>query len=297
MVEGKVRHAIDTVLLPRSRSSQNSYLSVLQQINELRLICNLGIHRKSGHSSVSLQAQSETWDSTTAQRAFEALVTAGNLQCLRCCMNLDLVEIDDLLGSDLFKSRHNPLLYRCLRIMCAACSQNTSDLSCGCHPLCPRASVSHTLSRSLSNASSPSDSENDWEPLPLPTKVKALVSDLKSLSTATKSVVFSYWTSTLDLIERGLRQASISFTRYDGNTSSYNRSLALRNFRRDPSKSVILNDNILCLCWSRHHRSLKSLHHRAAMEPSRGRTSLGTSTSHGADEGSHYCKIGDARLL
>jgi SNF2 family DNA or RNA helicase len=54
------------------------------------------------------------------------------------------------------------------------------------------------------------------------------------------SIVFSFWTSTLDLIAKGLLQASITHTCYDGETSQANRSLALRNFRQDPSISVIL---------------------------------------------------------
>jgi SWI/SNF-related matrix-associated actin-dependent regulator of chromatin subfamily A3 len=41
------------------------------------------------------------------------------------------------------------------------------------------------------------------------------------------SIVFTFWSSTLDLIEKGLSRASITFTRYDGDTTPTNRSLAL----------------------------------------------------------------------
>ncbi|CAN9209729.1 unnamed protein product [Alternaria alternata] len=74
----------------------------------------------------------------------------------------------------------------------------------------------------------------------LPTKVNALVTDLLKQTPGTKSIVFTFWSSALDLIKKGLSRASITFTRYDGNTTPINRSLALKNFREDPNISVIL---------------------------------------------------------
>ncbi|RYN29109.1 hypothetical protein AA0112_g7382 [Alternaria arborescens] len=74
----------------------------------------------------------------------------------------------------------------------------------------------------------------------LPTKVNALVTDLLKQKSGTKSIVFTFWSSALDLIKKGLSRASITFTRYDGNTTPTNRSLALENFREDPNISVIL---------------------------------------------------------
>ncbi|KAG9191394.1 adenosine deaminase [Alternaria panax] len=55
-----------------------------------------------------------------------------------------------------------------------------------------------------------------------------------------RHIIFTFWSSTLNLIEKGLLRASITFTRYDGNTTPTNRSKALNNFRRDPNISIIL---------------------------------------------------------
>ncbi|CAN9254981.1 unnamed protein product [Alternaria alternata] len=90
-----------------------------------------------------------------------------------------------------------------------------------------------------SGASSPVEWPSDSEEV-LPTKVNALVDDLLKQTPGTKSIVFTFWSSTLDLIEKGLSRASITFTRYDGNTTPTNRSVALNNFRRNPNISVIL---------------------------------------------------------
>ncbi|KAG0215415.1 hypothetical protein BGX28_010120 [Mortierella sp. GBA30] len=80
------------------------------------------------------------------------------------------------------------------------------------------------------------------------TKVKALMDDLveageRSRATGSplvKSVVFSQWTSMLDLIEDGLRENRIQFTRLDGTMQRNDRTLAMTRFKESPNVSVIL---------------------------------------------------------
>lgn len=81
------------------------------------------------------------------------------------------------------------------------------------------------------------------------TKTRALVEDLlksKEASDANpmeppfKSVVFSGWTSHLDLIELALTAHGITFTRLDGSMSRTARTAAMDKFREDSSVHVIL---------------------------------------------------------
>ncbi|KAL7950330.1 SNF2 family N-terminal domain-containing protein [Trichoderma barbatum] len=81
------------------------------------------------------------------------------------------------------------------------------------------------------------------------TKTKALLEDLlksKAASDANpqelpfKSVVFSGWTSHLDLIGLALKEANINFTRLDGSMTRQARTVAMDNFRDDRSIHVIL---------------------------------------------------------
>ena len=83
------------------------------------------------------------------------------------------------------------------------------------------------------------------------TKVKALVIDLKrniedsrSLveigEPPIRSVVFSSWTSYLDLIEIALRDANIGFLRLDGKMSVSARTAVLDRFKSDASITVCL---------------------------------------------------------
>ncbi|KAF9580769.1 hypothetical protein BGW38_002449, partial [Lunasporangiospora selenospora] len=80
------------------------------------------------------------------------------------------------------------------------------------------------------------------------TKVKALMDDLvraNEIAKATgepmvKSVVFSQWTSMLDLIEDGLREIRVNFTRLDGTMQRSDRTSAMMNFKDRPEIGVIL---------------------------------------------------------
>ncbi|KAI0542995.1 SNF2 family N-terminal domain-containing protein [Xylaria digitata] len=81
------------------------------------------------------------------------------------------------------------------------------------------------------------------------TKTAALIEDLlkseaeskaKPNEPPYKSVVFSAWTSHLDLIETALDNAGICFTRLDGKMSRPARSAAMTAFREDDSIHVIL---------------------------------------------------------
>ncbi|ORZ08775.1 SNF2 family N-terminal domain-domain-containing protein [Lobosporangium transversale] len=80
------------------------------------------------------------------------------------------------------------------------------------------------------------------------TKVKALMDDLtqageiakRTGEPMVKSVVFSQWTSMLDLIEDGLRENKIKFTRLDGTMQRSDRTTAMMRFKERSDVSVIL---------------------------------------------------------
>lgn len=81
------------------------------------------------------------------------------------------------------------------------------------------------------------------------TKTKALIQDLlasnqesslKPHEPPIKSVIFSGWTSHLDLIQIALEENGIRYTRLDGKMSRSARGSALEVFREDPSILVIL---------------------------------------------------------
>ncbi|KAH8622166.1 hypothetical protein IG631_23272 [Alternaria alternata] len=232
--ENNVARSIDAVLGANPNTAFN-VTSIIQQINELRLICDLGTYRKPP-KPVSL-AENNTWNTRVAQRALNALTATNSICCKSCGEIQDGTRYDNSFGTNLYATRL--WLFSCFSIACESCMARNPSTRCSCVRQCPVALVTHAPGTMDSGASSPVEWPSDSEEV-LPTKVNALVNDLLKQMPGTKSIVFTFWSSTLDLIEKGLSRASITFTRYDGNTTPTNRSVALNNFRRNPDISVIL---------------------------------------------------------
>jgi SNF2 family DNA or RNA helicase len=70
-----------------------------------------------------------------------------------------------------------------------------------------------------------------WYGFPLSFKSSMLISP---------SAVFSFWTSTLDLVQRILDVNDITYTRIDGKTSLVKRAECMRLFQTDDTVRVIL---------------------------------------------------------
>jgi SWI/SNF-related matrix-associated actin-dependent regulator of chromatin subfamily A3 len=79
-------------------------------------------------------------------------------------------------------------------------------------------------------------------------KIEALIKILsaKGQTEGTKSVVFSQWTSFLDVVEPHLTQHGIRFTRIDGKLNSNKRDQAIAEFSNDPNCTVLLASLNVC---------------------------------------------------
>lgn len=113
--------------------------------------------------------------------------------------------------------------------------------------------INHSADDSLYSATPPPNSTPTSSSLPRITlrrigtdssaKIAALVGQLKSLRTAfptTKSVVFSQFTSFLDLIAPALSRASISHLRFDGAMTQKARAAVLAEFEASKGRGVVL---------------------------------------------------------
>lgn len=187
-IESNVATSID-VALNTAVTPQASYINVLQQINELRLICNLGMHRSLAKKPSS--APIDRWDSIAAQKAFEILATSEDLLCFNCRLELDSSENGHELSLDSFPRHGSHQMYSCLRIICANCDRLHLEQPCGHCPPCAKAPVAYERGKMPSNVSSPTNSKSDMEArdTPLPTKIRTLIEDLLSLPRQIKRYV------------------------------------------------------------------------------------------------------------
>ncbi|KAL0257943.1 hypothetical protein SLS55_007111 [Diplodia seriata] len=79
------------------------------------------------------------------------------------------------------------------------------------------------------------------EPSLRKTTAQSIFESLVSLGQAVcVSVVFSFWTRSLDMVQRALQISGIDTVRFDGRVSARDRKKALERFRNDPQVRVML---------------------------------------------------------
>ncbi|KAK7413800.1 hypothetical protein QQX98_007293 [Neonectria punicea] len=216
------------------------YVNVLQQIESLRLICNLGLryHAKQANAAQTFQGINE-WTSI-AQQTFNVQREMGPVVCFQCSSALDLTEsfLDNSSAS-----QQKPQFSRCLKFICGDCSQKSANykrsLTCGHKPSCPIATVS-TSNSILESSPYLLDPQAATSSICLPSKIEALVTDIKALPPGTKCIVFSTWRLTLDVVEEGLKQASVQSIRFDGKVPQKERQNVVDKFKTDPSIRIML---------------------------------------------------------
>lgn len=173
---------IDEALHKDAEASRTGvYVNILQQIESLRLFCNLGLHYHPRNDNF-LESCPETDDWTSvAQQTFNVQREMGPVICFQCSSGLELAEIV-LDGST--ATQQSSLYSRCLKFVCGDCmhklGQAVRTAACGHSPSCPMAPVS-TSSSVLEEVSDLISPQTKTFTIGLPSKVEALVSDLKTL--------------------------------------------------------------------------------------------------------------------
>ncbi|KAM5354529.1 hypothetical protein ACJ41O_001176 [Fusarium nematophilum] len=155
---------IDQALLDTGVSWRSkSFLNVLQKIEAMRMVCDLGLHYHTRHEP--FQAGGHDGDSwySNAQGVFNLRREIGQIQCQACSATLDMAE-----------------------------------------------------------------------------EINEAASSGVSLFSSCFVVVFSTWKMTLNVVEAGLRQASIPALRFDGSVPQKDRQGVIDRFRTDPTIRVLL---------------------------------------------------------
>lgn len=248
---------IEEALQPSPGVSEGvPYINVLQQIESLRLICNLGVNYRPRHKG-PMERHQEDWTSI-AQRTFNTRRELDPISCLHCSSDIGLA--DSLL--DLSDSKREGQFFRCLKFCCGECVEKAhrsgKKVGCGHIPPCLESNVS--LGGEATEEAGPVDSARLQNGIELPSKLQALVADIEALPRETKwynynsvgtfnvvermltncSVVFSTWRLTLDLVEAGLNQHSIANVRFDGKVPQKDRQSVVNQFKTDPNTRVML---------------------------------------------------------
>lgn len=221
-------------------SRTGMYVNVLQQIESLRLVCNLGLHYHTRHEKApQTSLEGDSWASA-AQGAFNVQREMEPPVCKQCRSTL---EITETLLEDPSMPRQSAQFFSCLKFVCTDCTQRTTQsrrgLECGHDPTC---SVAAVFTNGSALESSPAEIQTKMRAtsIGLSSKVGALITDIKALPWNEKCIVFSTWRLTLDMVEAGLEQESIPSVRFDGKVPQNERQEIVERFRADPSVRVML---------------------------------------------------------
>ncbi|KAJ5191693.1 uncharacterized protein N7498_010678 [Penicillium cinerascens] len=140
-----------------------------------------------------------------------------------------------------------PVITACAHAYCRDCVEQVIERQHKC-PLC-RADIedsSTLVSPAVDMGESPETVVAD--PNNPSSKIEALMKVLIAQGQApgTKTVVFSQWTSFLDLVEPHLEQRGIKFVRIDGKMPSVKRDNSINVFSNEPSCAVLLASLSVC---------------------------------------------------
>ncbi|KAI0396340.1 SNF2 family N-terminal domain-containing protein [Xylariaceae sp. FL0594] len=255
------------------------YIHILQSILRLRLICAHGrdllnendlklVQGMTADSAIDIDSDNEDAKPAVAEsrsyEAFALMTETNNDVCLGCQRGIGANNESDL-ASD---QEEDIIGYMtdCFHLLCPTCVKSWKEDngfldsgSCGFCGMSIRFQCNEIRKSKLKaehegrhgagreNRDGSKDSLTDYSGLH--TKTRALIEDLLKSEAETaarphepplKSVIFSAWTSHLDLIAIALRNAGITFTRLDGKMSRPARSLAMSTFQTDDSLHVIL---------------------------------------------------------
>lgn len=256
----------------------NTYIHILKAILRLRLLCAHGkdllneadlaaLAGMSAEMAITIDDEDDDGPALSRQKAremFTLMQDTNNDACTEC--GKKIVSSDDTMDNE---TQGDILGYMtpCFHVICRACINGFNQrviasvppghgsgpcIVCNSHIRLDFAELHRedieTEHDGASQKAKTGPKRTDGYDGPH-TKTKALLEDLLKSEAATKanpseppykSVVFSGWTSHLDLIELALKSVGISFTRLDGTMSRPARTTAMDRFREDDSVHVIL---------------------------------------------------------
>lgn len=234
------RQEIDKAVSGRHHSK--AYSGILQAILALRLLCNHGTH---GDFFQSLDGSLPS----DPDEAISLLQQSDNAVCTYCSCDVASVGEPNDLSSG--------VLTVCSHIFCADClPQYKSDLDKvreGAKAQCPVCNRmigrSFLVAKAVRNVQLKPESSSSRLPAPLirydissgiSTKISSLIQDIECHLHTDKSIVFSTWKKSLELVARLLAVKDIPFVSVDGSISLKHRRKVLLDFQENSATTILL---------------------------------------------------------
>lgn len=222
----------------------DTYRHLLEVLLRMRQLCN--------HWQL---VGEERLDLIMKQLEAEGVVdlTAENKQALQKMLQLSIDSQEDC--PICFDTYKEPVITKCAHIFCTPCLERVIELQGKC-PMC-RAELesfgSTTVKPAIETSAKPEPSaESDADKASLLKNTSSKVEHLLQILAASakdktnKTIIFSQWTSFLDLIQVHLASAGYKYTRIDGSMSAVARDASLDALDNDPETTIMLASLSVC---------------------------------------------------
>ena len=212
----------------KGKNGLDAYRHILEILLRLRQVC---CHWKlCGDRVTDLMALLET-DGPVA-------LTKENMVALQALLQLSIDSRDEC--SICLEELHNPVITACKHVFGGDCIERTIELQHKC-PMCrSHLEDASSLVKPAEQEKKTIDAEIDVETKS--SKTEALMSILNASRQDSKSkvVIFSQWTSFLDIIQHQVKDAGMKFTRIDGTMPAHARDAAMSALDKDPDTRIML---------------------------------------------------------
>lgn len=216
----------------KGKNGMDAYRHILEILLRLRQVC---CHWKLCGSRVTdLMALLETDG--------PVVLNKENTKALQDLLQLSIDSRDEC--SICLEELHNPVITACKHVFGQECIERTIELQHKC-PMCRSPLVDAAC------LVPPAKEEKMDEVIDVETKsskTEALMSILNASRQDPKSkvVIFSQWTSFLDIIQHQLKEAGMKYARIDGTMQAHVRDAAISALESDPDTRILLASLSVC---------------------------------------------------
>jgi SWI/SNF-related matrix-associated actin-dependent regulator of chromatin subfamily A3 len=216
------------------KKALETYRHVLETLLRMRQVCN--------HWQLCAERVTSLMDMLEEQKVVE--LTPENRKALQDMLQLSIesredcpICLEDMMG-------HSPVITHCAHIFGKDCITRVIDTQHKC-PMC-RAELADEscLVQPAADFGEDADITIDFDTSS--SKIEALLGILKASKTGTKTILFSQWTSFLDIVQKQLEQHGYKFTRIDGKMTAGKRDQALDSLSNDPDCTIMLASLGVC---------------------------------------------------
>nr|XP_016462752.1 PREDICTED: putative SWI/SNF-related matrix-associated actin-dependent regulator of chromatin subfamily A member 3-like 3 [Nicotiana tabacum] len=218
----------------------HNYANILELLLRLRQCCNhpfLVMSRSDTQEFADLDKLArrflETNPDSTTQKAptpayveevVEGIRNGENTECPICLESAD-----------------DPVLTPCAHRMCRECLLSSwRTPTSGLCPICRQMLRKNELFTCPSENRFRIDVEKNWQESSKVSKLLECLESIRKTGCGEKSIVFSQWTSFLDLLEIPLKRKKIGYLRFDGKLVQKQRERVLKEFSETNEKTILL---------------------------------------------------------